>query len=101
MCMFAGRGFESCEIRIHLHDDDEQQPPRNGMAEAHVLESWSDARTRWSVAIQRLSFRPLFGGKRRRNGRALIDAKDKKAYDIVTIFGKGMAAKIRSAGARL
>ena len=72
-------------IHLGLEDDETAAAAKWHVPEAHFLESWSDARTvDGVVAIQQPLISPLFGGKTAAEMVALlIDAKDKKAYDIV------------------
>jgi MoCo/4Fe-4S cofactor protein with predicted Tat translocation signal len=72
-------------IHLGLDDDETAAAAKWHVPEAHFLESWSDARTADGVvAIQQPLISPLYGGKTAAEIVALlIDAKDKKAYDIV------------------
>jgi MoCo/4Fe-4S cofactor protein with predicted Tat translocation signal len=72
-------------IHLGLDDDETAAAAKWHVPEAHFLESWSDARTvDGVVAIQQPLISPLYGGKTAAEIVALlIDAKDKKAYDIV------------------
>ena len=72
-------------IHLGIDDDETAAAEKWHIPEAHFLESWSDARTADGVvAIQQPLISPLYGGKTAAEIVALlIDAKDKKAYDIV------------------
>jgi molybdopterin-containing oxidoreductase family iron-sulfur binding subunit len=72
-------------IQLGLDDDETAAAAKWHVPEAHFLESWSDARTADGVvAIQQPLISPLYDGKTAAEIVALlIDAKDKKAYDIV------------------
>jgi molybdopterin-containing oxidoreductase family iron-sulfur binding subunit len=72
-------------IHLGLDDDETAAAAKWHVPEAHFLESWGDARTVDGVsAIQQPLISPLYGGKTAAEIVALIiDAKDKKAYDIV------------------
>ncbi len=75
-------------IHLGLDDDETAAAAKWHVPEAHFLESWSDARTtEGAVAIQQPLISPLYDGKTAAEIVALlIDAKDKKAYDIVRNF---------------
>jgi molybdopterin-containing oxidoreductase family iron-sulfur binding subunit len=72
-------------IHLGLDDDETAAAAKWHIPEAHFLESWSDARSAdGTVAIQQPLISPLYDGKTAAEIVALlIDAKDKKAYDIV------------------
>jgi molybdopterin-containing oxidoreductase family iron-sulfur binding subunit len=72
-------------IHLGLDDDETAAAVKWHIPEAHFLESWSDARSADGItAIQQPLISPLFDGKTAAEIVALlIDAKDKKAYDIV------------------
>jgi molybdopterin-containing oxidoreductase family iron-sulfur binding subunit len=78
-------------IHLGLEDDETAAAAKWHVPEAHFLESWSDARTvDGVVAIQQPLISPLFHGKTAAEMVALlIDAKDKKAYDIVKNYWQG------------
>ena len=78
-------------IHLGLDDDETAAAAKWHVPEAHFLESWSDARTTDGVvAIQQPLISPLYGGKTAAEIVALlIDAKDKKAYDIVKNYWQG------------
>ncbi len=78
-------------IHLGIDDDETAAAAKWHVPEAHFLESWSDARTADGVvAIQQPLISPLFGGKTAAEMVALlIDAKDKKAYDIVKNYWQG------------
>jgi molybdopterin-containing oxidoreductase family iron-sulfur binding subunit len=78
-------------IHLGIDDDETAAAVKWHVPEAHFLESWSDARTvDGVVAIQQPLISPLFGGKTAAEIVALlIDAKDKKAYDIVRNYWQG------------
>ncbi len=78
-------------IHLGLDDDETAAAAKWHVPEAHFLESWSDARTpEGAVAIQQPLISPLYGGKTAAEIVALlIDAKDKKAYDIVRNYWQG------------
>jgi molybdopterin-containing oxidoreductase family iron-sulfur binding subunit len=78
-------------IHLGLDDDETAAAAKWHVPEAHFLESWSDARTADGVvAIQQPLISPLYGGKTAAEIVALlIDAKDKKAYDIVRNYWQG------------
>jgi molybdopterin-containing oxidoreductase family iron-sulfur binding subunit len=72
-------------IHLGLDDDETAAAVKWHIPEAHFLESWSDSATRSGVAaIQQPLISPMYDGKTAAEIVALlIDAKDKKAYDIV------------------
>ncbi|MGA3205831.1 MAG: hypothetical protein ABSF12_25335, partial [Bryobacteraceae bacterium] len=72
-------------IHLGIDDDETAAAAKWHVPEAHFLESWSDAQTSEGVAaIQQPLISPLYDGKTSAEIVALlIDAKDKKAYDIV------------------
>ncbi len=78
-------------IHLGLDDDETAASVKWHIPEAHFLESWSDAVTRSGVAaIQQPLISPLYDGKTAAEIVALlIDAKDKKAYDIVKNYWQG------------
>jgi molybdopterin-containing oxidoreductase family iron-sulfur binding subunit len=78
-------------IHLGIDDDETAAAAKWHVPEAHFLESWSDARTvEGAVAIQQPLISPLYGGKTAAEIVALlIDAKDKKAYDIVKNYWQG------------
>jgi MoCo/4Fe-4S cofactor protein with predicted Tat translocation signal len=78
-------------IHLGLDDDETAAAAKWHVPEAHFLESWSDARTADGVvAIQQPLISPLYNGKTAAEIVALlIDAKDKKAYDIVRNYWQG------------
>jgi MoCo/4Fe-4S cofactor protein with predicted Tat translocation signal len=78
-------------IHLGLDDDETAAAVKWHIPEAHFLESWSDAVTRSGVAaIQQPLISPLYDGKTAAEIVALlIDAKDKKAYDIVKNYWQG------------
>ena len=81
-------------IHLGLDDDETAAAVKWHIPEAHFLESWSDARSAdGTAAIQQPLISPLFDGKTAAEIVALlIDAKDKKAYDIVKNFWLGQWA---------
>jgi molybdopterin-containing oxidoreductase family iron-sulfur binding subunit len=78
-------------IHLGLDDDETAAAAKWHVPEAHFLESWSDARSSdGAVAIQQPLISPLYDGKTAAEIVALlIDAKDKKAYDIVKNYWQG------------
>ncbi len=84
-------GKVASSIHLGLDDDETAAAAKWHVPEAHFLESWSDAKTADGVvAIQQPLISPLFGGKTAAEILALlIDAKDKKAYDIVKNYWQG------------
>jgi Fe-S-cluster-containing dehydrogenase component len=78
-------------IHLGLDDDETAAAVKWHIPEAHFLESWSDAVTRSGVAaIQQPLISPLYDGKTAAEIVALlVDAKDKKAYDIVKNYWQG------------
>jgi len=72
-------------IHLGLDDDETAAAVKWHIPEAHFLESWSDARAAdGTTSIQQPLISPLYDGKTAAEIVALlIDAKDKKAYDIV------------------
>ncbi len=90
-------------IHLGLDDDETAAAAKWHIPEAHFLESWSDARTADGiVAIQQPLISPLYNGKTSAEIVALLlDAKDKKAYDIVRNFWQGQwSAKDKEAAWR-
>jgi molybdopterin-containing oxidoreductase family iron-sulfur binding subunit len=78
-------------IHLGLDDDETAAAAKWHVPEAHFLESWSDARSAdGTTAIQQPLISPLYDGKTAAEIVALvIDAKDKKAYDIVKNYWQG------------
>jgi molybdopterin-containing oxidoreductase family iron-sulfur binding subunit len=72
-------------IHLGMDDDETAAAAKWHVPEAHFLESWGDSVTKSGVAaIQQPLISPLYDGKTASEIVALlIDAKDKKAYDIV------------------
>src|SRR5262249_40654879 len=72
-------------IRLGQEEDETSAAAKWHLPEAHFLETWSAARSSdGTVAIQQPLIECMYGGKTPAEMVAMIiDAKDKKAYDIV------------------
>ena len=86
-------------IHLGLEEDETAAAAKWHVPEAHFLETWSDARSSdGAAAIQQPMIDRMYGGKTAAEMVALmIDAKDKKAYDIVKNYWHGaVPARIKT-----
>jgi molybdopterin-containing oxidoreductase family iron-sulfur binding subunit len=89
-------------IHLGLEEDETAAAAKWHVPQAHYLETWDDARSSdGTVSIQQPMIECMYGGKTPAEMVAMIiDAKDKKAYDIVKNFyasGKDKEAVWRKA----
>ena len=92
-----GKAMEKVGLRIHLglYDDETSRLCHWHVAEAHPLESWSDARADdGTVTILQPLIAPLFSGRTAHELLAAFSAEpERTAHDIVKDSWHGQAAR--------